>query len=227
MFKFVNREQEQHLVLFDGWAFDHRIFSTLDLPYNYIFFCGEPAADFENRLKQALAENRIDKISLLGWSQGAFAACDFAAGNPDMIEEIVLVSARKKYEKEGLDDIKNYLVRNRTAYLYKFYKDCFSQREKKSYQWFKESCLRRYLEEMSLGQLINGLDRLGEAEITPHFLKKIKHIKIIHGKADSIAPFDEAVKLSNSLPQSQLITFAEAGHLPFLQKNFKRRLYEC
>ena len=226
MFKFIARDEKRYLILISGWAFDYRIFTTLDLPYNYIFFCGESAVGFEDELKKMLDKNGIDKISLLGWSQGAFMACYFASRNLGFVEEIILVGTRRKYEKEGLANIKRYLVKNRTAYLYKFYKECFCDQEKNYYRWFKDTLLKNYLEEMSLEQLAKGLDWLEHAEINPDSLKKLKHIKIVHGCDDSIAPIEQAVDLSDSLPRSQLITFDKTGHLPFLQKDFKRRLYE-
>ena len=226
MFKFIDREEEQYIVLVSGWAFDYRVFATLDLPYNYIFFCGDSAVGFEDELKKMLDKNGINKVSLLGWSQGAFMACDFASRNPGIVEEIILAGTREKYEKAGLANIKRYLVKNRTAYLYKFYKECFCDQEKNYYRWFKDTLLKNYLEEMSLEQLVEGLDWIEQAEINSDSLKRLKHIKIVHGCADSIAPIEEAVDLSDSLPQSQLITFDKTGHLPFLQKDFKQRLYE-
>ena len=226
MFKFIDRKQNRHLVLFSGWAFDHRIFQLMDLPYNYIFYCSESLADFEGELKKVLDTNSIDKISLLGWSQGAFIACNFAGSCPAVIEEIILAGARQKYDKDGLEKIKQYLTKNKTAYLYSFYKECFGPCEKDLYRRFKDTLLKNYLEEFSLEQLIKGLDRIGRAKIDVNSLKEIENIKIVHGRADSIAPVDEAVQLSKSLPQSQLIVFDEAGHLPFLQKDFKKRLYE-
>ena len=209
------------MVLFGGWAFDHRIFDTMKLPYNYIFFRGEAA-----ELKKTLEKNNINKISLLGWSQGAFAACDFAGKNPDAVEEVMLVGTRKRYEKEKLADIKKYLIKNKRAYLYKFYRQCFSKNEEDNYRRFSSSLLKSYLKEMSLERLIEGLDRLGQAEIEPAVLKRLKRIKIVHGLADSVAPVDEAAQIANSLPQSQFITFENTGHLPFLRKDFKKRLYE-
>ncbi len=226
MFKFVDRKEKGHLVLIAGWAFDYRIFGTLDLPYNYFFFAGTSIANFEDELKKLLAENNIDKVSIFGWSQGAFAACDFAAGNPDTIEEIILAGVRKKYEKEGLADVRDALIKNTKPYLYKFYSRCFSENEKDAYRWFKNTFLKDYLEKMSSDQLIEGLERLEQTKIRPDSLKKLKHIKIVHGCDDSIAPIDDAVDIANRLPQSRFIAFEKTGHLPFLRKDFKRRLYE-
>jgi len=226
MFKFADRRKKDHLVLVPGWAFDYRIFALLDLPYNYFFFCGKSMLEFEDELKRVLAKNNIGKISLLGWSQGAFGACDFACKNPDTVEEIILVSLRKRYEKEGLENIKKYLIRNRTAYLYKFYTECFCEDEKERYRWFRDTFLKYYLEKMSFDRLIRNLDWLCRVEIQLESLKKLKHIKLVHGRADTIAPISQAIDIANSLPQSQLITFEQTGHLPFLREDFTRRLYE-
>ncbi len=226
MFKFADRKKKNHLVLIPGWAFDYRIFAALDLPYNYFFFCDESTVNFEDELKKILARDNIEKISLLGWSQGAFRACDFACKNPDTIEEIILVSLRKKYEKKGLENIKKYLIRNRKAYLYKFYRECFCKDEKDRYRWFRDTFLMDYLDKMSLDRLIRNLDLLWRVEIRPESLKKLKRIKLVHGRADTIAPVSQAIDIANFLPQSQLITFEQTGHLPFLREDFKRRLYE-
>ena len=98
MFKFVDRQKERFLVIMGGWAFDYRIFTGLDLPFNYIFSDGG-----QNGLKKNLKEKGIDKISLLGWSKGAFAACDFASDNADTIEEMIYhrrnILRQKKLER--------------------------------------------------------------------------------------------------------------------------------
>ena len=51
MFKFVDRQKERFLVIMGGWAFDYRIFTGLDLPFNYIF-----SDDPQNGLKKHLKE---------------------------------------------------------------------------------------------------------------------------------------------------------------------------
>ena len=221
MFKLVDRQKERFLVIIGGWAFDYRIFTGLDLPFNYIFSDGD-----QNGLKKNLKEKGIDKISLLGWSKGVFAACDFASDNADITEEVILVSARKKYEKIHLAEIKMSLKKNKTAFLKWFYKQCFCQAEIQNYNRFKNTLLKEYLRRMSLNELIEGLDRLSQAAIKTDSLKKIKNIKFVHGQNDAIAPLSEAFELSNTIKQSKLIVFDGAGHLPFLHKDFKRRLYE-
>jgi pimeloyl-[acyl-carrier protein] methyl ester esterase len=226
MFEFINRRQKNHLVLLPGWGFDWRIFRTLDLPYNYLYTRNEYLTDFQNGLKAALERNRIDMVSILGFSQGAFIASDFAGTNPAVVEEVILIGARKKYDKEILMNAKKLLTKNKKAYLYKFYRQCFSPQDGIPFQWFKRTLLKSYLSEMSLEQLIEGLDRLEQAEIQPRSLRGLRRVNIVHGRVDSIAPVSGALELAGSLPQSRLVIFEDAGHLPFLHKDFKKRLYE-
>ena len=70
------------------------------------------------------------------------------------------------------------------------------------------------------------LDCIGRAVIKQAALKNLKNIIIVHGRGDLIAPVEQAVELAGNLPQGRLIVFENAGHLPFLQKDFKKRLYE-
>ncbi len=226
MFKFVDRKQSRNLVLIGGWAFDYRIFETMDLPYNYFFYIDEAQGGFETELKQLLTKRRFEKISLFGWSQGAFVACDFASRNPDITEEVILVGLRKKYERKNLHQIKDYLLKNKKAFLYKFYRDCFCQEEEKHYLWFKKNLLKDYLKKMELGKLVSGLDALAQYQIRLESLKEIERIKIAHGREDAIAPESDAIDIANSLPQAEFISFECAGHLPFLRQDFKKHFHE-
>jgi len=226
MFEFVDRKQKANLVLVPGWAFDCRIFKTLDLPYNYIF-ARDKSMRFENELENILKQNSLKKVSLLGWSQGAFTVCSFAAKRPDAVEEIILVGIRGKYEKEGLERVKKYLAKNSRAYLYKFYKDCFCEMEKDSYRWFKDTLLKDYLENIKQKRLIEALGRLEKLQIQPTALTKLKRVSIVHGREDKIAPVGQAADIARSLPNSKLVIFDKTGHLPFLRRDFAERLNGC
>jgi pimeloyl-ACP methyl ester carboxylesterase len=226
MFKFVDRSQTDYLVLIPGWAFDYKIFATLDLPYNYFHFCDQYLANFEDKLKELLAHNNIKRISLFGWSQGAFAACNFASKNPSSVEELILVSARKKYEPKNLQNIKKYISKNKAAYLYSFYRECFCKNEKDHFCWLKNTLLKDYLGTISSSHLVANLDYLSQLQIQPELIKKLERVKLVHGTEDKIAPINEAADIANALPQAQFICFEHTGHLPFLQKDFSKRLYE-
>src|SRR3989338_4300658 len=98
-FKLLNRGFKDTLLLIPGWGTDYRIFDSLKLDFNYL----EPAemsfSDFNEKLIESMAREKIDKISILGWSLGAFLAAGFISAYPNKAAKIFMVGARK-YKKE-------------------------------------------------------------------------------------------------------------------------------
>lgn len=225
MLRFVDNHAAKHLVMVPGWAFDHRIFAAVDLPYNYHVFDGPSISSLVDEVKELASKLNVERVSLLGWSKGGFAVCEFAGRNPELVEELLLVSVRRKYDKKELVGMQNNLKKNRTACLKQFYRRCFAKEEMARYQWFKNTLLKDYLETMPMEQLARELDWLGQVEIHPEDLKRIETVKFIHGTADAIAPVEQTRALANSLPQAELIAFEQTGHAPFLRDDFKRRVY--
>jgi pimeloyl-[acyl-carrier protein] methyl ester esterase len=224
MFRFVDRRATNHLVVVPGWAFDHRIFSRLELPFNYHLLCGSSLALFEDEVRELVSGLGGSKISLLGWSKGAFAVCEFASRDPESVEQLLLVGVRRKYEEQELDTMRMNLERNRAACLKRFYRQCFAKEEMAQYERFKRSLLDEYLEALSMEQLTGELDWLGHVEIRPADLQKVGIVKFIHGGADAVAPIEQARALADAVPQSELIVFEQAGHAPFLRDDFARRV---
>jgi len=225
MFRFVDNRAAKHLVVVPGWAFDHRIFAGVDLPYNYHVFDGPSISSLADEARELVSELDVQKVSLLGWSKGGFAVCEFAGKHSELVEEVFLAGVRRRYDSKELEAMRKTLVKNRAACLKRFYRRCFAKEEMPQYQWFKATLLEDYLETMSAEQLVRDLDWLGQVEIHPEDLKKIETVKFIHGAADAIAPVEQVRALAEALPQSQLITFEQTGHMPFLRDDFKRRLY--
>jgi len=223
-FKLVKRGFKDTIVLVPGWATDHRIFSTLELPYNYLLPVGLRPFRFKEDLLEFLNKRSLDKVSLFGWSSGGFLASDFAAGNPQKVDALILVSIRRKFPLSGLKAVRRYLEKNRKAYLYKFYLECFSKTEKEERSWFKNNLLESYLKENNIESLIDGLDYLVQARIVPGSLKGLKKIKIVYGRQDKIAPFKEAKELQEALG-ADFVSLPDAGHLPFLDQEFSKKLY--
>jgi pimeloyl-ACP methyl ester carboxylesterase len=223
MFEFVNRGYEKRLFIIGGWAFDRRVFAQLNLPYDYFFFDGA-AAESIGSLEELLEKNKTKKISLLGWSAGAFAVCQFAGRWAQVVDEIILIGLRERYDRQGLEKIKELLQQNRRAYLQGFYRQCFSKAQLQ--RWFRKTLLNDYLEKMTTKKLISDLDWLGSVKIETDNLKKIKSVTIVHGAADKIAPPCQAKQIAESLPGARLVVFEKTGHLPFLHEDFEKRLYE-
>lgn len=224
-FRLINRGKSDTIVLIPGWATDYRIFNTLDLNFNYLLPLIFSPFNFVSGLLSTLKEYNLDKVSLFGWSMGGPVALDFIAKHPDKINKVILVSARKKYERENLKNIKTYLKKGKEGYLYKFYKECFSKNEKNAFTWFKKNLLKDYLKQINLDSLLEGLDYLTQAELS---FKRIRDVKayFFHGQEDKIAPIQEALALKENFPEAKFVSLEGAGHMPFLSADFKRIFYE-
>lgn len=219
-FKYIDRNREDSMVLIPGWATDHRIFEGLDLRYNYLIPVEFSPFGFEQSLLEALERNHIERVSLLGWSLGGFLAAEFASKYPGLIDELILVSIRRRYREEELSEIEQNLKKNKKATLYKFYLQSFSKKDE--IRWFKDNLFRYYHEKFDLEFLLKGLDYLRRAEVRPELLNKIRDIKIIHGGRDSIAPVEEARTIKKRLTKSRFLCLERAGHIPFLSEDFAR-----
>ena len=223
--KFINRGFKENLVLIPGWATDWRIFDSLDLNYNYISLIEFSPFNFVDGLLKHLEDSSIDKVSMLGWSMGAFLAADFTVKNQNKVKELYLLSIRNKYEPELLKEIKDKLMKNKTAWLYKFYRDCFSRQDPEGLSWFKKILLKDYLKEYELLKLCEGLEYLSTAELDTGSLAKVEHLKIIHGVDDLIAPFKEAQEIKDKLPNAGFVAMQGTGHVLFLSPFLKEIFY--
>ncbi len=221
--KYIDRGRNNSIVLIPGWAADYRIFDYLDLKFNYLVPVNFSPVNFKKSLLKILKENRGEKISLFGWSLGGFVAAEFAQEHPNMVDNLLLASIRRRYEAEKLKEIKRQLIENRKGYLCKFYTRCFAKREQMS--WFRKNLLKDYCENFHLNYLLETLDYLENAEIKPESLNSVKKIKIIHGECDSIAPIQEAIDISRALPHADFVCIKDAGHAPFLKKDFARYIH--
>jgi pimeloyl-ACP methyl ester carboxylesterase len=225
MFRFIDRHKDKTLAVVPGWAFDDQIFAEMELPYNYYIFEGPSVSSLTDDVANLLSSLEVEKVSLLGWSKGAFAVCELADRHPEWVDELLLVGARRRYQTEEVKTMRKNLLKNKIACLKRFYRRCFAKEEMERYQWFKTTLLERYLATMSTGQLTDELDWLDRVEIRPGDLQKIEKVRFIHGTADAIAPVEEAQELADGLPQSQLVLFEQTGHIPFLREDFQRCVY--
>ncbi len=210
-------------MLVPGWASDHRIFDSLDIEYNYLLPVDFSPNKLADDLPAALREYKLQTISALGWSMGAFAIWGLLSRYPDVIEKAFLVSARRGYSKTNNDNIKTLLEKNRRGFLIKFYSECFSIEDRSSFGIFKSGIMKDYLECMDLKRLVEGLDYLSEHTIEPCRLSGTK-VRFIHGAQDAVAPLDEVKELASQMPETKLITIEGAGHMPFLSPDFKESL---
>lgn len=224
-FRLIDRGFKDYLALIPGWATDHRIFSTLDLNYNYLLPVRFAPFNFNSPLKNFLRKQSIDKISLFGWSMGAFLAQGFALNNQPAVNELILVGMRKKFEAQALKETKEQVIKNKKAFLCKFYLNFFSDNDKEALWWFKKNLLRDYCNKACLKELAGGLDYLAQAKIEAGTLAGFRRLRVFQGEKDRICPFEEAREIKNDLPSADFVGIPETGHAPFLNKNFRGVFY--
>ncbi len=218
--RYVERGKKDTAVLIPGWATDYRIFDSLDIEFNYLLPLEFSPFGFEKSLLSALKEYKICKISLWGWSLGGFWAAKFAAKYASLLDELILVSIRKKYKAQEIAGMELRLKKNREECLYQFYRRCFYGEN--GWQRFRDNLLESYLQELNLDYLFTTLGYLKAQELNPQALKEIRKIKIIHGEFDRIAPSEEARDIKRNLPQAKFISIRDAGHIPFLETDFNK-----
>ena len=220
-FQFVNRGFSEAILLIPGWAADYRIFNSLDLDFNYLLPIEFSLSGFEKALLESLKKESLDKISILGSSMGGFLGADFAYSHPERVKEITLMGMRQRYDKEGIEKVKEYIRTNRRAYLYKFYHESFSSEEKGELSLFKRNLMKDYLRELRTEELLDGLDYLAQAGLKADGLKNVT-VRFIHGERDKIAPVENICALRDEIPDADMVILKGAGHMPFLRDDFRK-----
>lgn len=218
-FEYMDRGHARTLVLVPGWGFDVRIFKSLDLNFNYLLVHRIDTERFNADLIRELGHTGIKKVSLFGWSMGGFLSLNFLKEYKGVVREVFLISMRKKFPREQIDSQRAMLIEDQRLYLTRFYRNCFMG-HKHAFEWFKEHLLSSYMEIFDLASLLKGLDYLAEQELDTVLLNEYP-VWLIHGKRDRIAPCSEIREFA--LPR--LLFFEKGGHLPFLESDFKERLY--
>lgn len=220
-FEFIPRGFSDTAVLIPGWASDCRIFAGLDLPYNYLLPARINFSDFQRELLGALEKNSLQKTHLLGWSLGVFLAMEFAAKNPSWIKGLILLSIARDFDRNLLKEIESKIKKNKRAYLYKFYQDCFSAEDRAGWCWFEKNLFRDYLNNLELDELIAGLGYLSLAKLMPKDAGGIDEVKIFHGEKDRIMPFLDAAGIKSEFGQADFTALPGIGHICFLNSRFK------
>lgn len=223
-FKFINRHFNKTVFFLPGWATDWRIFAPLDLDYNYIFPFEFSPFTISRDIPGILESLRIKKICLFGWSMGAFLAADYAIKNPSIVEELIMVSIRKRFPLKALSRIAEKIKLNKRAYLYKFYSEVFSPCDTQGLNWFKGALEKHYIDKFNKEELLAGLDYLKGARINTG-LSALENIKVLQGGLDTICPLEEAQDVILQIPQAEFICLKNCGHIPFLDPEFKDRFY--
>lgn len=224
-FKFYDKSFQKTLVLLPGWASDYRIFSGLNLDYNYLRAEQFNPFNFKEELIKNLDTLEIKKVSLFGWSQGGFAAAEFAGQYPQRVDELALLGVKSRYDAEILKGLEIKLKKNSKAYLYKFYLECFSQEDRLALGWFRKYLLKDYINGFTFDELKLGLDYLSTAFLNVESFFEAGKIRFFYGDKDKICGFNEALKLGDVFPKAEFSCICGSGHIVFLHPRFRQVFY--
>ncbi|NLE30175.1 MAG: alpha/beta hydrolase [Phycisphaerae bacterium] len=246
-FNRLDRGYNRDMVLIPGWATDVRIFEPLFadaastssavvsekagihlpvLPYNIILPTGIVPETFADDLHHWLSARNLQNVSLLGWSMGGFLAAELAGKFPSQVHELFLLSVRQTFDPQSLDDIRQLLEKDRRAYLYGFYLQCFRHCSREIIAQFKRTLLKPYLECMTLPELLRGLDYLARTKIDTTRLSAIPAIHFLHGLLDEITPVTEAQNLASAISGASFHCYPNLGHLIFYDSAFREGFNE-
>lgn len=199
----------QPIIFLPGWAFMgnilhlSRISGLIFYPKTYI----NPTTIF-HEIHEFMAEAKIKKIEIIGWSMGAHLALDFAKQYPQTVTKITLISPRRAWSLNELESIRNYLRIELDEYLLNFYRKCFLG-FREAFKEFTCQYLNLYLEKINLNLLEKGLDYLKNTITSP---TPGLSVHLIYGSRDIITPASEMV----NFPSAEIEIVGHAGHMPFL-----------
>jgi pimeloyl-ACP methyl ester carboxylesterase len=218
VFEFIRRGHERSLVLIPGWGFCSDVFSSPNLSYNYILPKGPVYRDISTELYDFLLSRNIAKVSILGWSLGAYVALDFQTGYPDMIETVYVVSLRRSFDQEEIKTQLEALEADPVCALKQFYRRCFLG-QGADYHWFSRTLEESSIRHWDKSKLRKGLMYLkGKTANLSEYAGT--HLRVFHGERDVIVPLD---KVPKPPPGVAIEVIPDTGHLPFLSSEFERR----
>ena len=216
-FKYIDRGKLALAVLLPGWAADHRVFTDLDIEYNYLIAENIDIDDFFECLEKNLSWG---KAIIIGWSFGGILAAHFMVRYPDLVRKVILIGVKSEYPEEEIQLMIKYLRRNMKTYLKSFYRKCLSGSKKEEINWFTPELLNEYLQNANMDKLISDLKYLKDNPLPiPDLKKHIQRVLFIHGEKDRIVPIKKVIDISNIFdPFFKIVS--NAGHLAFLPAGF-------
>jgi len=167
------------------------------------------------------------KVNLMGFSMGSFISQQIVLTEPALVNKVILTGTGPK-GAEGLSNLPNLLAAtaglNQEEFLLKF---AFTSSPesitagKASYQRIQKRAVNRDapVSQESVGAELKAV--LGWAQPYPDALNELKNITqavlIAQGQNDAPVPVVNAINMSHSIPNAQLIIYPDAGHAAVFQ----------
>jgi pimeloyl-ACP methyl ester carboxylesterase len=158
------------------------------------------AASYGHFVQAFLDEVGLRQVDLLGHSMGGLIAIAAAAGLPDRIHRLVLVSSAGLPRTGTVGPIPPLMFLDRSAYHFRLYPTMarLSTRVRAG-----RACLRMLRDDSVFGLL---------SDLTMPTL-------IVWGSRDRIIPLEHATIFARTIPNARLYIMRGSGHLPFYQKH--------
>ncbi|HEY1065502.1 MAG TPA: alpha/beta fold hydrolase [Pirellulales bacterium] len=227
-FTAVERGFAERTVLVPGWGFSGDVFSSLELPTNYLIVddVGEFVRDeksFVERLAAALDETGDRSAHVLGWSLGAHAALAWATAHPDRVPSLHLVGVRPSYPPDVVETERQALAADPAGHLAHFYRRVFLADDSVRASFDLEQATERALQSRvpSSASLDEQLAFLATQAITAEALRRTQAV-LWHGRRDKIAPYEQADELA-ALAESEFHRFDRGGHAIVFTTEFESR----
>jgi len=209
------------VVLLPGWATDGRVFDGLFPGVATVTTGPLRPEGFPRRLADCLDRAAVrGPVTLVGWSLGGFLAVEFAREYPDRVRRAILIGIRKGYPAGEVEEMREGLLRERTACLDRFYAQCFFPARTASFRRFRAGLRKEYLREMDEATLLSGLSYLEAARLAGGSLPPCP-VDVVHGEQDAVAPVAEAEALARESGRAKFHPIPGAAHAAFLSEGFR------
>lgn len=235
------KERSTTILWLTGWSMSDKVFDPMRelLPdFHHISVDYSEAGSPEEMLLQTetaaqnilslngLAPHTKDdrgRLLICGWSLGGLLALRLAAKGYGDGTVVFATNARFTRSKEEMDlgwsvaAIRQMIIelkKNQQDVETRFRHNLFTEAEIEAGLGSRLPFIRSWTN----AGLISGLQILRNEEVLSELPTIDCPILVVHGTADKICPYSAALELVAGLPQAELLTIPDSGHVPFLDR---------
>ena len=178
----------------------------------------------------ALKTLGIDKVSVLGVSQGGMIAQYIAIKYPEIMDKLILAvtapNANETVRKNVSDWIDLALQGNHNTLMADTAEKMYSENYLKKYRKYLP-LLAKFTKPSTYDRFLINANAIFDFDATSELSKIQCPTLIIAGAEDKTVGQDAAVQLNNGIPNSELYTYPGLGHGAFDEaKDFYKRVYD-